>query len=509
MNDMRLQIPSVISTVKADRWAASIISSHQWSVGEEVLEDGNEYPQVVPDGHGHGAQLRFICDIKGTTDWTTTTCQLTEVRDDAGKVLEKYSYDLAGNLLSRTVNGLTTTFVYDAANQLVSSIDPRGKVTYYAYDAAGRLVREGERRYAYGWLDKVLEIEGPDGSRRYSYGLDGQLARATAPDGQSEEFLWDGLALVSRGSTQFLNEPFPTGGNPVLSSEAGILFNDHLGSTTGTLRGGEFAPVAMTAFGETEDAAAFFTGKPFVDGLGYAFLLRNYRPDHGKWLTRDPFGYPDGWNDLAYCGNDCFSCIDLAGGSFWHWVGEQALAGTYGVIYFFNTGNNSVSSICPANCGPVLQWLSTKTIKSSDMVISRINVCFASSLALFSASSNLGSYSFEVGGMRPSQANIGGTFTWGAIVGTGTFGILTASANIYMSGNNKMIDITLGCQYYDEIDWRSREELGEGYFGENAPWYMHAIGNLEVFGDAFFDNTLHLNYEVDVRWNETRTFRLE
>ena len=239
--------------------------------------------------------------------------QLTEVRDDTGKVLEKYSYDLAGNLLAKTVGGLTTTFVYDAANQLVSSIDPRGKVTYYAYDAAGRLVREGERRYAYGWLDKVLEIEGPDGSRRYSYGLDGQLARATAPDGQSEEFLWDGLALVSRGSTQFLNEPFPTGGNPVLSSEAGILFNDHLGSTTGALRGGEFSPVAMTAFGDSADEQAFFTGKPFVDGLGYAFLLRNYRPDHGKWLTQDPLGYPDGWNDLAYCENRIDRAVDFIG----------------------------------------------------------------------------------------------------------------------------------------------------------------------------------------------------
>jgi len=50
-------------------------------------------------------------------------------------------------------------------------------------------------------------------------------------------------------------------------------------------------------------ADALFTGKPHVDGLGYAFLFRNYRPGLGKWQTADPLGYPDGWNQLAYCMN--------------------------------------------------------------------------------------------------------------------------------------------------------------------------------------------------------------
>ena len=50
-------------------------------------------------------------------------------------------------------------------------------------------------------------------------------------------------------------------------------------------------------------ADALFTGKPHVDGLGYAFLFRNYRPALGKWLTADPLGYPDGWNRFTYCRN--------------------------------------------------------------------------------------------------------------------------------------------------------------------------------------------------------------
>ena len=214
-----------------------------------------------------------------------------------------------------TVNGQTTTFAYDEANQLVSKTLPDGTTVTFGYDAAGRLVREGDRHYAYGWLDKVLAVTGADGETlaAYAYGLDGQLASATV-GGATEEFLWDGLALVRRGATGYLNEPHANGGSPLLSSGGAILFNDLLGSTLGTLGGnGEYRAVSLTAFGDTEDAGAFFTGKPKVDGLGYAFLLRSYRPDHGKWLTADPLGYPDGWNQMAYCNNQCYQFFDCLG----------------------------------------------------------------------------------------------------------------------------------------------------------------------------------------------------
>ncbi len=133
----------------------------------------------------------------------------------------------------------------------------------------------GCRRYAYGWLDKVLEIDDAGKVSRYAYGLDNQLASATV-DGETEDFLWDGLALVRRGTTGYLNEPHANGGSPLLSSGGGVLFNDLLGSTLGTLGGDGYRPCSLTAFGDTDDAGAFCTGKPQVEGLGYAFLLRDY-----------------------------------------------------------------------------------------------------------------------------------------------------------------------------------------------------------------------------------------
>ena len=252
--------------------------------------------------------------------------QLVEVLDAEGNTVEKYDYDRAGNLLAQTVNGQTTTFAYDEANQLVSKTLPDGTFVTFGYDAAGRLVREGDRHYAYGWLDKVLAVTGADGKTlaAYAYGLDNQLASATV-GGATEEFLWDGVALVRRGAAGYLNEPHANGGSPILSSGGGVLFNDLLGSTLGTLGGDGYRPCSLTAFGDTDDRGAFFTGKPLVDGLGYAFLLRSYRPDHGKWLTADPLGYPDGWNRLAYCRNMAESIFDLYGATSYEWSGWNNL----------------------------------------------------------------------------------------------------------------------------------------------------------------------------------------
>jgi hypothetical protein len=41
--------------------------------------------------------------------------------------------------------------------------------------------------------------------------------------------------------------------------------------------------------------------------------MRNYRAGLAKWQTADPMGYPDGWNQLAYCGNGVTECVDLLG----------------------------------------------------------------------------------------------------------------------------------------------------------------------------------------------------
>ena len=211
---------------------------------------------------------------------------------------------------------------YDKANQLVSSTTD-GKVTHYAYDAAGRLIKEGDKSYSYGWFDKVLSVtENGQQIASFNYHNDGQIAQAIH-NGKSEDFFWDGLALIHRGKTSFINEPYFTGGNPILSSKDGVMFNDMLGSTLNI--GGR--AVNMTAFGESTDSNAMYTGKPYIGELGYAFLFRNYRSDYGKWQTTDPLGYPDGWNNLAYVNNGVTIAIDWLGAKIYDLCDRNAVGG--------------------------------------------------------------------------------------------------------------------------------------------------------------------------------------
>jgi RHS repeat-associated protein len=177
-----------------------------------------------------------------------------------------------------------------------------------------------------------------------------------------ENFTWDGLALVKRDSTNFVNEFAVTGGNPILAfgkDSSKVLFEDMLGSTVGSAEGGKFNAINRTSFGESNSDSElnFFTGKPQVQGLGYAFMFRNYRADQGKWQTADPMGFPDGWNNLAYVNNSPIGYFDFIGAwrtdgtsyNVFDWplgwstpTSDMALAGLSG--YYFDVSSHPLSS---------------------------------------------------------------------------------------------------------------------------------------------------------------------
>ena len=204
-------------------------------------------------------------------------------------------------------------------------------MAYLLHDAAGRLVKEGNKSYTYAWLDKLVSVtEAGKVSANFDYHPDGQIASVTYADGRRENYLWDGLALIHRNGTDILNEPAITGGNPVLSGDK-VLFNDLLGNTLGVKDQSSYQPIRMTAFGESDNADAFFTGKPLVGELGYTFLFRNYRPEQGKWQTSDPLGYPDGWNNFAYVNNSVTMAIDWLGAVL-RGVHGRTLAGVAGIL---------------------------------------------------------------------------------------------------------------------------------------------------------------------------------
>jgi RHS repeat-associated protein len=140
-----------------------------------------------------------------------------------------------------------------------------------------------------------------------------------------------------------------------------------LGLTVGSTSNGKYSAAALTAFGENylttqpPTHQTFFTGKPYVEGLGHAFLMRNYRAGLAKWQTADPIGYPDGWNALAYCGNSTVYNVDVAGTlvAAVYSISQKTLTitddDTYATVTVLNviSGDNNLSHQWKANIGPL------------------------------------------------------------------------------------------------------------------------------------------------------------
>ena len=251
---------------------------------------------------------------------------------------EYYAYDKQGNILEKRIGNSIYKYTYDTANQLMEMESPEGTREYF-YDRAGRLIIEkfnGEIdvEYKYGFLDKVIEVNRNGKTTKFAYDGFGMLAQKTFHDGSTEVWVWDGLALIRRGSDIYVNEPHISGGVPILSkTDEGVRYHEHdfLGTTLWSMdtKGNLVKDYQdTTIFGEgsiQKDRSARFTGKPYDEDLqAYVFPYRNYDASTARWRSSDPAGYPDGINQHFYAAVPTYA-IDIWGLDVWHMNDSKAL----------------------------------------------------------------------------------------------------------------------------------------------------------------------------------------
>ncbi|MDK8193132.1 RHS repeat-associated core domain-containing protein [Paenibacillus sp. UMB7766-LJ446] len=152
-----------------DPW--SRISMEIFGIGANRYEydDVNRIKSITD---GAGIVIRESYD---SLDRITTK---EEVRPAGNVVINKTSYDYAGNVTSLTdANNQSTKYTYDALSRLETVTDPLGQMTKYTYDLQGNLTK---KRYA-------------DGQEMvYEYDEIGRLLKQTDPLGQYEVFRYDG-----------------------------------------------------------------------------------------------------------------------------------------------------------------------------------------------------------------------------------------------------------------------------------------------------------------------------
>jgi RHS repeat-associated protein len=252
--------------------------------------------------------------------------QLTDVVRDTVPV-EHFTYDLDRNRVGWERLGVPQTASVDAQDRLLQ----QGAVTY-TFDDDGYLTQRGSAAASYSTAGEPLQVSGAGPTVDYAYdGLRRRTARTAG--GETTQYLYcnpDATLQVtstrtSSGTTTVYH--YDDDGRLLAVDRAGVRYyvaTDQLGSPrvvtddTGIV----VRQLDYDAFGavRTDTNPAFPLAVGFAGGLAdpdtalVRFGFRDYDPEAGRWLARDPALYQGGQSNLyAYVFNDPVDLVDPSG----------------------------------------------------------------------------------------------------------------------------------------------------------------------------------------------------
>jgi RHS repeat-associated protein len=236
----------------------------------------------------------------------------------------QYTYDEVGNRLTLVDDAGTTTYTYDAANQLKTANGAHP--ASYDYDDDGRLTAVGTRIFTYNVADQLLSAQDGQATATYEYDANGLRNKAVTKTGllsSTANYTWDTNFAVPQIVTE-------TGGGTrrsyfgldrfrITASTNSYLLHDSIGSTTmltsdtGALQrsfaydpfGNVTAEVAPTGSAVTTNFR--YTGEHRDPTTGwYNLRARDYDPTTGRFNQTDPVTQPDpnaSNSNYVYVGN--------------------------------------------------------------------------------------------------------------------------------------------------------------------------------------------------------------
>ncbi len=329
------------------------------------LSDSNRH-----DGFGattnytahHAGNLVYAADF--TRDALGRISRKTETMGTTTRIFD-YSYDSAGRLVEVARDGVVAAiYTYDGNGNRLTRTDAGGTITA-ATDAQDQLLQHGTTTYQHNANgERVAKVSGAQ-TTVYRYERMGGLVGVTLPDGRQIDYLLDAqdrrtarkvngtmvqafLYLDSLRPAAELDGSGAVVSEFVYASDRMVpdylvkngatyrIITDHLGSprlvldvTTGQV---------VQQMDHDEFGRVILDTNPGFQPFGFAgglydrdtglihFGAREYDPETGRWLTKDPIRFAGGDANLfAYCGNDPVNRIDplgLAGGEIVEVLGE-------------------------------------------------------------------------------------------------------------------------------------------------------------------------------------------
>ncbi len=305
-----------------------VVIRYEFDAGSRITRVSS----ASPDGSTVLADFRHAYDALGNVltaqdEGGTTTYTYDAINQLTGAsgpgISETYTYDAVGNRLSK--NGVNYT--YDVANRLVSSSDG----TTYSYDANGNLRTRttGGATTTYVWnaRNQLTRIDFSDGTFA-TYTYDGIGRRISKRDraGVVRHYVYDGADLVQEldaGGAVVASYVYETLDHPVSMTRGGATYYyayDRLGSVVGLTNGaGELVVryrydpwgnlLAASGSNPALENPFRFTGREWDAESGlYCYRLRYYDPAAGRFIGRDPLG-----TGYVYASNSPLNQIDPLG----------------------------------------------------------------------------------------------------------------------------------------------------------------------------------------------------
>jgi RHS repeat-associated protein len=259
-----------------------------------------------------------------------------------------FTYDDVGNRETQTVDTLTTTYTYNALDQLDYSVTS-SVTTDYTYDDRGNLIEidDGVDTTQYAW-DAEDQLAGailPDSTViAYGYDADGRRVQQDE-DGTITNYVWDETSMYGDVVMEYDDTGDPlvdytlADGQSLAQDRGAVSY--YLADAQGSVRAladdmGDITDTYdYTAFGELYASTGstvnsyLYTGQQFDDLTGlYSLRARYYDPFVGRFLSQDTYpidySHPIELNRYGYTANDPINGFDPSGNS-------NALAG-YGIL---------------------------------------------------------------------------------------------------------------------------------------------------------------------------------
>ena len=256
------------------------------------------------------------------------------------------TYDAAGNILTKTLGGVVSTYSYDPNHPYaVNKITGTGGATTYSasYDSDGNMIYRNY--YAVTWSVSNLPatIASAQGNSTFSYGPDHTRYKQSATyNGATTITTYIGglFELVTKATSTQFRHKIMAGGQIVAvhtinqdgSTSTSYLHYDHLGSvdTITNDQGAVAQRMSFDAFGQRRDAANWvydlsptqvagltsltnrgYTDQEQLDNVGLVHMNgRVYDPFTGRFISADPV---EAGNRYAYVGNNPLARTDPSG----------------------------------------------------------------------------------------------------------------------------------------------------------------------------------------------------